>query len=146
MEAAVSPQQHRSFSGRHPEAAGFENVKGITPRLTSKIQPIRDGECRPLARGVFCGQNYPTATRSDARSVYGPSIAAMVQVLKHCGDEPAPETVMKQPARLMVSSASRWNGANFGIGGARENTARLDLAPFLSSQLCRRRYGVSLAA
>jgi branched-chain amino acid transport system substrate-binding protein len=80
----------------------------------------------------FMDKYLPTADKSDAGNVAGPSLAATtVQVLKQCGDDLTRENVMKQAASLHGFTVPML------LPGITINTSPTDFAPIKQVQMAR---------
>jgi branched-chain amino acid transport system substrate-binding protein len=81
---------------------------------------------------AFMDKYYPDGDKSDAGTLYGPSIAATtVQVLRQCGDDLTRENVMRQAASLRDFSVPLL------LPGVKINTTPTDFAPIKQVQMAR---------
>jgi branched-chain amino acid transport system substrate-binding protein len=81
---------------------------------------------------AFMDKYYPEGDKSDAGTLYGPSIAATaVQVLKQCGDELTRENLMKQAANLRDFTVPLL------LPGIKIDTSPTDFAPIKQVQMAR---------
>jgi branched-chain amino acid transport system substrate-binding protein len=81
---------------------------------------------------AFMDKYYPEGDKSDAGTLYGPSIAATaVQVLKQCGDELTRENLMKRAANLRDFTVPLL------LPGIKIDTSPTDFAPIKQVQMAR---------
>ena len=114
--------------------AGLELSKGIVSDFYLKDPTDPQWKDDPGFKAwlAFMDKYYPDGDKSDAGTLYGPSIAATaVQVLKQCGDELTRENVMKQAANLHDFTVPLL------LPGVKINTTPTDFAPIKQVQMGR---------
>jgi branched-chain amino acid transport system substrate-binding protein len=114
--------------------AGLENSKGIVSDFYLKDPTDPQWQADPGFKAwlAFMDKYYPDGDKSDAGTLYGPSIAATtVQVLKQCGNELTRENVMKQAANLHDFSVPLL------LPGVTISTSPTDFAPIKQVRMAR---------
>ncbi|MGH7097882.1 MAG: ABC transporter substrate-binding protein [Stellaceae bacterium] len=116
------------------EPAGLENSKGIVSDffLKDPTDPTWKNDAGYKWWLGFMDKWYPAGDKSDVLNAFGPSqAAAVVHVLKACGDDLTRENVMKQAANIHHLSMPML------LPGITVNTSPTDFAPVKQVQLAR---------